>query len=80
MSGSGLVANRWCLTMLQLLGSCISFCLARQMFSEQGAKHSSVRQVITPAEYDEGTLGTNHNAATRETGHGNTLVCGPETI
>ena len=32
----------------------------------EGARHSSARQAIMRARYDEGTLATNRNAATRE--------------
>ena len=44
----------------------VAACHARRFMNEE-ARHSSERQAITPAtpaRYDEGTLATNHNAAT----------------
>ena len=40
-------------------------------FLNEGARHSSARQAITPAIYDEETLATNHVAATGERGYHN---------
>ena len=40
----------------------VAACLARCLPNER-ARHSSARQAITPARYDEGTLATNPNAA-----------------
>ena len=36
-----------------------------------GARHSSEKQAITPARYDEGMFATNHNAAAGERGYHN---------
>ena len=47
-------------------------CLLARCLLNEGATESSSRQAITPARYDEGTLATNHNAATGETGYHNT--------
>ena len=49
----------------------VAACLARCLLNE-GARHSSERQAITPARYDEGTLATNDNAGTGERGYHNT--------
>ena len=38
----------------------------------KGARGSSFRQATTPARYDEGTLATNHNAATGRRGYHDT--------
>ena len=71
--GSALVSHSRCLTMLKVIGSCISCCSPRQMSSERwGEALTRKRQAITPARYDEGTLATNHNAATGERGYHNT--------
>ena len=43
----------------------VAACLARCRLHE-GTRHSSERQAITPAKYDEGVLAKSHNAATGE--------------
>ena len=49
-------------------------CLLVGCLLNKGATESSSRQAITPARYDEGTLATNHNAATGERGYHNTRL------
>ena len=41
---------------------------------DEGARLSSERQAIMPARYDEGTMATNHNAATWERGYHNNVM------
>ena len=64
-----------CLTMLDAISACIikivAACLARCLLNE-GARCSSAKQAITPVRYDEGTIATNHDAATGERGYHNT--------
>ena len=57
--------------MIYAITSCISCCLPRQMSSERRGEALSEKQAITPARYDEGTITTNHNAATGERGYHN---------
>ena len=69
---SALVTHTRCLTMLEVTSSCISCCLPRQMSSERrGEAFIRKAGAITRARYDEGTLATNHNAATGERGYHN---------
>ena len=51
----------------------VATCLARSLVNE-GARHSSERQAIRPARYGEGTLATDHNAATGDRGYTMTLA------
>ena len=57
--------------MLEVMGSCIlvTDCLARCLLLKKGARHSSERQAIVPARYDEGTIASKHKAATEERGY-----------
>ena len=49
----------------------VAACLARCLLNA-GARRSSEKQAITPVRYNEGTIVTNHNAATGERGYHNT--------
>ena len=71
------VTHRRCLTdarNMWLLG--LLTCLLAGCLLHDGARQSSSRQAlaITPARFDEVTLGTNHNAVTRERGYCSTTV------
>ena len=55
--------------------SCLLSCLLAGCLLNEGARESSSRQAITPARYDEGTLATNHNAATGERGYHSIYIC-----
>ena len=59
--------------MLDVICSCVSCCSPRQISSERkGRGAHTKKQAIAPAMYDEGTIATNHNAATGERGYHDT--------
>ena len=69
--GSAQVTHTRCLTGAWRDVAAPISCLLAGCFLNEGARESLSRLAITPAKYDEGTLATNHNAATGERGYHN---------